>query len=203
MTRENLLFAIIGILLGFIVGFLLANSINQRDFAARLGATTGQQSQNLPPNHPPIGGDQSGEGGQQMLASVQTAMKQARENPNDFEAQVTAAKLEYQIQRFDQAIEYLLAANKLKPNDFNVLGMLGVANMDAEHFEAAEKWYRAALVKKPEDIPVLDGLCAVLLSKGDAKGAEEAINKLAKIDPTNQDLPQFRAKLAELKSGKK
>jgi hypothetical protein len=29
------------------------------------------------------------------------------------------------------------------------------------------------------------------------------INKLAKIDPQNQDLPQFRDKLAELKSGKK
>ena len=59
------------------------------------------------------------------------------------------------------------------------------------------------LIKKPEDIPVLDGLCAVLLSKGDAKGAEEAINKLAKIDPTNQDLPQFKDKLTELKSAKK
>jgi len=203
MTRENLLFAIIGILLGFIVGFLLANSINQRDFAARLGATPGQQSQNLPPNHPPIGGDQTGEGGQQMLASVQTAMKQARENPNDFEAQVTAAKLEYQIQRFDQAIEYLLAANKLKPDDFDVLAMLGEANMDAKHYDAAAKWYKAALIKKPGDLASLDGYCFVLLQNGDAKGAEEAMNKLAKLDPTNQDLPQFRDKLAELKSGKK
>jgi len=203
MTRENLLFAIIGLLLGFIVGFLLANSINQRDFAARLGAAPGQQSQNLPPNHPPIGGDQTGEGGQQMLASVQTAMKQARENPNDFEAQVTAAKLEYQIQRFDQAIEYLLAANKLKPDDFDVLAMLGEANMDAKHYDAAAKWYKAALIKKPGDLPSLDGYCFVLLQNGDAKGAEEAMNKLAKLDPTNQDLPQFRDKLAELKSGKK
>ncbi|OLD28365.1 MAG: hypothetical protein AUJ04_01700 [Acidobacteria bacterium 13_1_40CM_3_55_6] len=203
MTRENLLFAIIGILLGFIVGFLLANSISQRDFAARLGATAGQQSQNLPPNHPPIGGDQTGEGGQQMLASVQTAMKQARENPNDFEAQVTAAKLEYQIQRYDQAIEYLLAANKLKPDDFDVLGMLGEANMDAKHYDAAAKWYKAALIKKPGDLPSLDGYCFVLLQNGDAKGAEEAMNKLAKLDPTNQDLPQFRDKLAELKAGKK
>jgi len=203
MTRENLLFAIIGILLGFIVGFLLANSISQRDFAARLGATAGQQSQNLPPNHPPIGGDQTGEGGQQMLASVQTAMKQARENPNDFEAQVTAAKLEYQIQRYDQAIEYLLAANKLKPDDFDVLGMLGEANMDAKHYDAAAKWYKAALIKKPGDLPSLDGYCFVLLQNGDAKGAEEAMNKLARLDPTNQDLPQFRDKLAELKAGKK
>jgi hypothetical protein len=49
----------------------------------------------------------------------------------------------------------------------------------------------------------VDGLCAALLSGGNAKEAEQQINKLAKIDPTNQDLPQFRSKLEELKSGKK
>jgi tetratricopeptide (TPR) repeat protein len=130
-------------------------------------------------------------------------MKQAREHPDDFDAQLTAAKLEYQIQRFDQAIEYLLVANKLKPNDQDVLFMLAVANLDAGHYDAAEKWYKAALLKKPNDIPLLDGYCATLLGKGDAKAAEEAINKLAKVDPTNQDLPQFRDKLAEIKSAKK
>ena len=204
MTRDNFLFAIIGLLLGFIGGFLLAGNITQREAAMRANPASAQAGQNLPPNHPPIAGDQTGgEGGQQMLASVQTAMKQARENPNDFEAQVTAAKLEYQIQRFDQAIEYLLAANKLKPDDFDVLAMLGEANMDAKHYDAAAKWYKAALIKKPGDLPSLDGYCFVLLQNGDAKGAEEAMNKLAKLDPTNQDLPQFRDKLAELKSGKK
>jgi tetratricopeptide (TPR) repeat protein len=205
MTRDNLLFAIIGILIGFIIGFMLANSILTREAALRAAPlSAAQQGGNLPPNHPPVGGgDQQAADPQQMFTQVQEAMKQAREHPDNFDAQLTAAKLEYQIQRFDQAIEYLLIANKLKPNDFNVLGMLGVANMDAGHFEAAEKWYRAALIKKPEDIPVLDGLCAVLLSKGDAKGAEEAINKLAKIDPTNQDLQQFKDKLAEVKKAKK
>src|SRR5712664_433882 len=204
MTRDNLLFAIIGILLGFIAGFLLAGNISQREAAVRAGATSAQTSQNLPANHPPLSdGDQSGQAGQQMLASVQTAMKQARENPNDFEAQLTAAKLEYQIQRFDQAIEYLLAANKIKPTDADVLAMLAVANLDGGHFDAAEKWYKAALIKTPNDVPLLDGLCAALLSKSDAKAAEEAINKLAKVDPTNQDLPQFRSKFAELKDSAK
>jgi len=204
MTRDNLLFAIIGVLLGFIVGFLLASNITQREAALRSGTSSTQAGQNLPPNHPPVGGDQTGgEGGQQMLASVQAAMKQARENPGDFDAQVTAAKLQYQIQRYDQAIEYLLAANKVKPTDFDVLAMLGVANLDAGHIDAAEKWYRAALQQKPNDMPTVDGFAAVLLSLGKVKEAEEAINKLAKIDPTNQDLSQFRAKLDELKSKSK
>ena len=197
MTRDNLLFAIIGVLLGFIIGFMLHGVMSERD-AARTAVTT-QQNQSLPPNHPPVGGNSS-DGSQQTMMQVQEAMKQAREQPNNFDAQITAAKLEYQINRFDQAVEYLLTANKLKPTDFDVLAMLGVANMDAGHFDAAEKWYKAALQQKPNDIPVLDGYCAVLLSKGDVKGAEDAINKLAKIDPTNQDLQQFRDKLAELKS---
>ncbi len=203
MTRDNLLFAIIGILLGFIAGFLLAGNITQRE-AAQRALPVSAQGQNLPPNHPPVGGDQqaSGEGGQQMLAQVQTAMKQARENPNDFEAQKTAAKLEYQIQRFDQAIEYLLAANKLKPDDAEVLAMLGVANLDAQHYDAAIKWYKAALAKDPKDLASLDGYCFVLLQTGDTKNAEDAMNKLAKADPTNQDLPQFRKKLEELKAKK-
>ena len=163
MTRDNLLFGIIGILIGFIIGFMLANSILTREAALRAAPQSAQQGQNLPPNHPPVAGGDQSKGGhpQQMFAQVQEAMKQAREQPDNFDAQLTAAKLEYQIQRFDQAIEYLLVANKLKPNDFNVLGMLGVANMDGGHFDAAEKWYKAALIKKPQDIPVLDGLCAV------------------------------------------
>jgi len=198
MTKDNLMFAIIGLLLGFIIGFMVHSVLSQREAAPR-GPI--QQTQSMPPNHPPVGGDQAGDP-QQVFAQVQQAMKQAREQPNDFEAQVTAAKMEYQIQRYDQSIEYLLKANQLRPDDLDVVAMLGEANMDGGHFDVAEKWYRAALLKKPDNMPALDGLCAVLLSKGDAKAAEEAINKLAKIDPTNQDLPQFRNKLASLKKPK-
>jgi predicted Zn-dependent protease len=78
--------------------------------------------------------------------------------------------------------------------------MLGVANLDAKHYDAAAKWYKAALIKKPDDLVSLHGYAYVLLQIGDIKAAEQTINKLEKIDPTSQDLPQFRAKLAELKA---
>ena len=199
MTRDNLLFAIIGLLLGFILGFMFYSTMAQRT-APVPSAVTG--TENLPADHPPVGAE-SGSNPQQVFQQVQAAMKHARENPKDFEAQVTAAKLEYQVQRFDQAVEFLLKANQLQPDNFDVLAMLGVANMDAGKMDAAEKWYRAALGKKPDDIVALDGFCAVLLSKGDAKGAEAVIEKLAKLDPSNQDLPQFREKLNTLKRSPK
>ena len=120
MTRENLLFAIIGVLFGFIIGFLFASNMNQRYGP---GATAAVPSaQNLPANHPPIQAGDS-QNPQAIFAQVQASMKKAREEPNNFDAQVDAAKLEYQIQRYDQAIEFLLKANQLKPDDYEVVIM--------------------------------------------------------------------------------
>jgi len=196
MTRDNLLFAIIGILFGFIIGFLFAANMNQRyNTMAPLDA-----SAPLPADHPPVqGGDNRNP--QAMFAEVQAAMKKAREEPNNFDAQVNAARLEYQIQRYDEAIAFLLKANQLQPDNFEVVAMLGEANLEGGHFDVAEKWYSAALMKKPGDIGLLASLAFLQLQKGDAKKAEDAIAKLEKADPSNTDLPQFRDRLASLKSG--
>ena len=113
-----------------------------------------------------------------------------------------AAELYYQIQRYDQAIEFLLKANQLQPTDYRTVAILGMVNLDAGHFETAEKWYRAALKMKEDDTMVLAGLTEATLQRGDAKAAEDAIAKLEKVDPSSQDLPRFRDKLASLKSGK-
>lgn len=199
MTRDNLLFTIIGLLLGFIVGFMLASSITQRE-ATPAAAT---RAQSLPPDHPSVGGDAPAGAPGQMQAQVSAALDQARKEPNNFEAQLKAAELYYQIQRYDDAIGYLLKANQLQPDNYETVANLGMVNMDAGHFETAEKWYKAALVKKPDDVRVLDGLCAVYLEQGKAKEAEDTIAKLAKADSTNEDLEKFRSRLANLKAGGK
>ena len=198
MTRENLLFAIIGLLAGFIVGFLFASSMSQRQFAPAVAGG----SQNLPADHPPISSSNSSDP-QQVFADVQASMKKAREEPQNFEAQVAAARLEYQIRRYDEAIEFLLKANKLRPDDYETIANLGVVNLDAGHYEQSMKWYKAAMLKKQDDIVVVDGLCAAALGAGDVKEAEQAIAKLEKLDSQNSDLSQFKEKLANLKSGNK
>ena len=199
MTRDNLLFAIIGLLLGFIVGFIFASTQIQRQ---SLPAATARNS-TMPTDHPPIGSDGAAANPAGMQAEVAAALDKARKEPTNFEAQLKAAELYYQIQRYDDAIGYLLKANQLKPENYETIANLGMVNMDAGHFETAVKWYKAALTQKADDVRVLDGLCAALLGQGDAKAAEDAINKLARVDPSNQDLTQFREKLANLKSSGK
>lgn len=205
MTRDNLLFAIIGVLLGFIVGFIFASTMSQRYGPTGLTTTPGMSAnQTLPADHPPIqGSGDDQQNPQQVFAQVQAALAKARSNPKDFDAQVTAAKLEYQVQRYDETVEFLLKANQIQPDNYEVLAMLGEANMEAAHYDQAETWYKAALAKKPGDISVLASLAFMHLQKGDANGAEKAIANLEKADPGNQDLPQFHDKLASLKSGEK
>lgn len=196
MSRENLLFGIIGILLGFIVGFMFASSMSQKTQQAQLASA----GQSLPADHPPVGAQNPSGNPEEVRAQVTESIEKARNEPKNFEAQVKAADLYYQIGRYDQAIEFLLKANQLNPTDYRTVVVLGMVNLDAGRFDIAEKWYRAAMKMKDDDIMVAAGLAEATLQKGDAKGAEEAIAKVEKIDPNNQDLPRFREKLTSLKS---
>lgn len=200
MTRENLLFAIIGVLLGFIVGFIFSSTMNQKYGPGAPAVVS--TAQNLPADHPPLQ-NAEGQNPQAIFAQVQASMKKAREEPNNFDAQVDAARLEYQIQRFDQAVEFLLKANQLKPDNYEVVTMLGAANLEGAHYDMADKWYKIALAKKPDDVGVLASVAYMQLQKGDAKAAEKAIASLEKVDPSNQDLPQFRDKLKSLQPADK
>jgi Flp pilus assembly protein TadD len=195
MTRENILFAIIGILLGFIVGFMLASSMTQRMATPQTMAG----SQPMPADHPPLSSAQSGVDPQQVREQVSAQLEQARNEPRNFDAQIKAADLYYQIGRYDQGIEFLIKANQVRPTDYETVVKLGLFNLDAGHFETAEKWYRTALKMKSGDVPVLAGLAAATLQKGDAKAAEEAIANLEKVAPDSVDLPQFKDRLASLK----
>lgn len=191
MNRENLLFAVIGLLLGFIVGFMFASS---RATQMQMSAT-----QNLPADHPPIGAQSGGTDPAAMREQVTAQIAKARNEPQNFDAQVQAANLFWQIQRYDQAIEFLLKANQIKPTDYETVATLGLVNLDAGHYDQAEKWYRAAIKMRSDDERTAAGLAAATLGKGDAKAAEDAIAQLEKLNPSSADLPQFKQKLADLK----
>lgn len=134
---------------GLIIGFMFANSINKNELMRVSPAATASQNSNIPPGHPQIGGNDDA-----MQPQVQAAIENAKQNPNDFDAQIKAAELYYQIQKFDGAIEFLKQANKLKPDDYETIVNLGNSYFDSGNYADAEKWYSAALAKKSDDVNV-------------------------------------------------
>lgn len=115
-------------------------------------------SQGLPADHPPVGSQAAGGDPEQVRAQVTADIEKARNEPNNFDAQVKAAELFYRIGRFDQSIEFLVKANQLKPTDYDTIVSLGMVNLQAGHNETAEKWLTAANKMKPDDEQVREAL---------------------------------------------
>lgn len=158
MKKENILFGVIGFLLGCVVTFLFTNSLNrsqlQTQNAVQPGANSAQNPA-LPEGHPSISGlssqpDQNGV----PLQQVQEALKAAERQPNNFDVQMNAGDLYYQIQKYDEAIRFYERANKIRPEAVEVLTKLGNAYFDFEKFEKAESWYLKSLAKNPDDVNV-------------------------------------------------
>jgi tetratricopeptide (TPR) repeat protein len=139
----------------------------------------------MPPGHPDIGAANGTAGG--MQPEVQSAIEKAKSSPDDFEAQLNAAEMYYQIQRFEDAAVYLKNANKLKPDDRQVIVQLGNAFFDANNFEEAEKWYLEALRKKEDDADVRTdlGLTFVFREPPNYDRAIEEFNRSLLTDPNH------------------
>ena len=111
-----------------------------------------------------------------------------------------AAELYYRIQRYDEALVYLLKANQLQPDNVETIANLGMVNMDAGHLDDAEKWFKLALFRQSDNTMVLAAYGALLLQRGDVQRAGETLSRLEKLDPANGDLPELRNQLRILKS---
>ena len=227
MTKENILFITIGLLAGLIIGFMFANSVNQKIAVPIAGTAVPNAS--MPAGHP----DVPGVGGA-MQPEVQAAIDLAKKEPDNLDAQMKAAELYYQIQRFDGAVEFLKRANQLKPDSREVIVHLGNAYFDMGKYEDAEKWYMSALAKKADDVDVrtdlgltfvfrekpnydrgiqefqrsleidpnhpqtLQNLTVAYTKKGDAARANETIAKLEGLDPANESIKKLREDILKI-----
>ncbi|HEV7701243.1 MAG TPA: tetratricopeptide repeat protein [Pyrinomonadaceae bacterium] len=196
MKKDNVMFGVIGLLVGLIVGFIATNWMNRSALTAAPVATTSADiadstNSSLPPNHPPIGttgGDTAGPGSGGMQPQVAQAIEKAKQSPQDFEAQMTAADLYYQIQRFEEAAKFYEAAAKLKPAEKEPMVKAGNAYFDGEKYPEAEKWYTQALVKDPRDINVRTdlGLTFFLREPRDIDRAIREYKASLAIDPKHE-----------------
>jgi hypothetical protein len=87
MNKDNILYGVIGLLIGLIIGYLATNSINRRALltaqtSAPSGAAAGGAG-NLPADHPPLGGGSGQQGG-----DVMAVIEKARKEPSNFDAQM-------------------------------------------------------------------------------------------------------------------
>ena len=119
--RSNASLIIVGLLLGLVGGFKIANSQYRS-----------QQGEALKRD---IAKAASGMSGPQ--AEIAAIIEKAKENPNDVDAQLDAAAQFLQINRAQEALTFLDQAKKADPNDRRVSAGLGVAYYIMGQFDRA------------------------------------------------------------------
>ena len=193
MTKDNILYSIIGVLLGLLSGYVFASTVNQRSYLERSSAgsaAAGRMGQGL--EAPPVGQPQPSNEAEAESGADRALIEQAEAEPNNFDAQVRAAAVHYRNRRYDAAIQLLTRANQLRPEDLKAIVALGNANFDANKFEIAEKWYTAALVKNPKDINVRTdlGLTFLFRQQQNVDRAIQEFRRSLEIDPRHEQTLQ-------------
>ncbi|HEX8146688.1 MAG TPA: tetratricopeptide repeat protein [Pyrinomonadaceae bacterium] len=192
---KNLLLCALGIILGFVVGFLITNAITKpsaqvaqaRPAASGVGGAARplgpeQASGELPPGHPEVPGGGAGTAAS-TSAEAQGAMDRADRAPDDFKAQLDAARVFYGLHDYDKAALYADRALKLKGSDFDALVVMGNAKYDAEDYAAAQTFYERALSVKPDSPDVRTDLGNTYFNRGDYERAVAEYRKSVAIDP--------------------
>ena len=170
----------IGLAVGFTVAFTYTYRLNKSEAAqapARGGAMAG-----------------GGAGQQQMMAQVQQVIENARANPGDFEAQLGAARVFYQIGRTKEAVEYLEKAYTASPDKFKdntkdtgALAFMGQYYFEEKNYPQAELWFNRAIKDEPEKSDYYVALAETFVQRQPPQPdrAIDYIQQALKFDPKN------------------
>ena len=192
MTRENILFGVVGLLLGYVIAFHLVVHINQTRPDASGGA--------LPAGHPALAGSEGGDD-EQRLKSAAAAARTAEESPKDFDAQMKAALTYMDMEEFDEAAPFLERANALRPGDLDARSELAVTYFmrkppQRDRARAIAE-LRRNLEKDPTHLPSLHNLTRMLLVTNRLDEAEATLEKLEKVKPDYGQLKQLRGEVED------
>jgi len=198
--KENILYCIAGTVLGFFIGFFIANSANNTEpnpTATARSLDPSQAGGPLPPGHPNVGEGSGGNATAATSAQAQLAMDAVDRNPQDFTAQMKAAAVFYQLESLDKAALYLSRALSLKPNDLDALTGMAHTKYDSGDFVGATPYYEKVLAQRPNDTDLRADLGSTYARRQppDLERAIAEYRKALAIDPRHE---QSLARLADV-----
>jgi len=190
--RTNISLAVIGLVFGLAGGFKLANWQYRRQQGKALQSSVAEAASRLPQSG---GQTLTPEQREQMVNQAKVIIDRAKNNPTDIESQLDAADQFIQIDRPEEAIEFLTQAQKAGPNDSRVWHGWGIVHSMKGQFTEAVTAAKKSLELKPGNSRV-EMLLAVsyIQSKTNLDEAEKLLSSLESRGEIN---PSFIATARE------
>ena len=194
--QRNIVFSLLGLVLGLVFGFKAANSGYRREAAAATQSAALKAAAQLSTGGGAAAGHQGQDTGQALAV-----IEKARANPQDLSAQLEAVKQFMQIQRPEGALEFLVNANRLKPADPEIMADLSESYFFSQKFDEAIMWGRRALKGRGDLHVAKYYLMASLIQKKESLSeAEQLLAQLETLKPGDGALAQARELLRAAQS---
>lgn len=196
MKKENILFVLVGLFIGFCVGFFLANNLNRSAVSQTSAVAQNPTDAPFPNQQAQSAADikEAAPATGKPLADVSEKLDRARDEPNNFDAQMQAGSLYLQIKGTDKALEFFDKAAQINPKEYDKIVRLGNGYFDIGQFEKAEKWYAQAIAQKPDDINVRTDLGITFVERANPD-LDRAVKEFQTVLKTN---PKFEPAIYNL-----
>ena len=262
MSKQKIIFLAVGIVVGFLVGFFVADSANRKERDAlraenaRLKAgsqSSGEAAAGATGQQASLNSEDSGRMPLITEEQMRAAIQKADANPSDASIQKMSGQVLYIYATqtgspavMPDAARILRRAHAADPKDYDSLVLLGnvlfiVARRSGEpaRLTEAREAYGKALALKPDDLTVrtslgltyfydkpsdpqraiteyrkslaqdprhemtLQSIAAALIAVENYGEAQQMLDRLEQVQPSNQQLPNLRAQLAQKRNASK
>jgi cytochrome c-type biogenesis protein CcmH/NrfG len=214
VNKDNLLFATLGILFGFIAGFLLQEVMAARQPPRRVAGETAAADASAAPQGsadasgaggsgamPGVGADAAaapggGAPGQPPMAAVLELRTYVEQHPNDADAVLKLANLNFDIQNWPRARDLYTHYLELRPAEPNTLTDLGITYRQLKQYDQALDLFGKAQKIAPDHWQ--SRFNAVIVLAFDLKkyaAAEGVLAELRRLQPTNPDVEKLAAEV--------
>lgn len=187
MTKDNLLFTLIGLLTGFISGYFVHEVMAARQAPRFVGAPNGAVGA-------PTAGPSAPAG--PAMEDIRRLQQHVAENPDDADAVLTLANLNYDIRSWDRAAELYARYLELRPEDPDVLTDLGTTLRNQGKFEEAlVRFDRAQAIDSSHWQSLYNQVVIYAFDLGEMERADELLSRLESLQPGNPEVERLAAEI--------
>lgn len=200
--QKSILFGIIGLVIGLVVGFVGANHLNESSIKVNANSPMSAPFGNQQVHSADIKEQMPNSGNRGMIADVQKVIDKAAAEPENAQAQMDAGDMYSQIGRFPEAIAFYEKAQAANPKDFTANVKLGNSYFDSRQFEKSAEFYEKALAINPSDVGARTDLGITYIERAnpDYDRAIKEFETSLKADPKHE-ATLFNLSVANFKKG--
>ena len=203
VTRQNVAYLVGGIAFGFVFGFGVFHTVENRPgrHDADASAEQGAAGPSGPMAPTQMGGAGGAQAGAPMMERINALKRRLQADPRDLGAAVELANLYYDVGMHQQAIGFYEQAVAIQPNDANLLTDLGSSYQATRQYEKALDLFTRAQSADPTHWQSLYNQVVVLaFNLGRLDDADTALRRLEQSRPGLPQAAQLRRALDEARA---